>query len=538
MIVGKKSVKLLSLSVLCLWAALNACGSSSNTGEEAESVTDSESREVTPTAVAEPTVVREPQESETQEMTEVNSQEEDEREEEYVVAFRFPNEWASADGLGEGILQPLGDAALPAGFVEEEYLVTGEAVSYVSEDPVTSAGFWTVTEDSTAAYKTRMIFRYPPAEQFSGVVIVEWFNVTAGVDNSIDWSYLSEEIGRSGHAYVGVSAQYVGVMGRDTGRIPQGLIDTRGLPVRDPARYGDLIHPGDAYSFDIFSQAAVASLAILASPEYGLPATSVVAAGQSQSAGFLTSYLNAVHPLVDIFDGFLIHGRGDGAPNPSVDDSLANVLIRTDVNVPVLIYETETDLTVLEYANARQEDADNIRTWEVAGAAHADTYSITYPRGFPRQASIGAALGCDGLINDGPQHETLQAALHHFITWVREGVVPPVAPRIEVSMEGELEIVRDEMGIAIGGIRTPQVEAPLRILIGDPGSSEGFCFLFGQTFDIDLETLQGMYPSLDSYVVALEAAAGESVANGWLLPEDAEIMIEEETQRAVRTGLE
>jgi hypothetical protein len=127
--------------------------------------------------------------------------------------------------------------------------------------------------------------------------------------------------------------------------------------------------------------------------------------------------------------------------------------------------------------------------------------------------------------------------LHHFITWVREGVVPPVAPRIEVSMEGGLEIIRDEMGIAIGGVRTPPVEAPLRILIGDPGSSEGFCFLFGQTFDIDLETLQGMYPSLGSYVEALEAAADESVTNGWLLQADAEIMIEEETERAISFGL-
>ncbi|HAA67286.1 MAG TPA: hypothetical protein DCE10_10590, partial [Acidimicrobiaceae bacterium] len=59
-----------------------------------------------------------------------------------------------------------------------------------------------------------------------------------------------------------------------------------------------------------------------------------------------------------------------------------------------------------------------------------------------------------------------------------------------------------------------------------------------QTFDIDLETLQGMYPSLNAYVEALETAAGESVANGWLLPEDAEIMIEEETRRAERAGLE
>ena len=530
---GKNWAAFLPACALCIVTVFSACSSSTREEPNSKSTPASVPEEETASPEPEPTAVKE---SEPPEMSEQEPMEDND--EEYEVAFRFPNEWVSAGGLGEGILQPLGDAALPEGFVEEEYLFAGEAVSYVPDGPVGTDGFWTVAEGSTAAYKTRMILRYPPPEQFSGVVVVEWFNVTAGVDNSIDWSYLSEEIGRSGHAYVGVSAQYVGVMGRDTGRIPEGLIDTRGLPVRDPVRYGDLIHPGDAYSFDIFSQATVASLTILASPDYGLPATSVVAAGQSQSAGYLTAYVNAVHPLVDIFDGFLIHGRGDGAPNPSVDDSLENVLIRSDVDVPVFIYETETDLTVLQYANARQEDAGNIRTWEVAGAAHADTYSITYPRGFPRQAAIGAALGCDGLINDGPQHETLQAALHHFVNWVQEGVVPPAAPRIETTTEGETVIVRDEMGIAIGGVRTPPVDAPLRILIGDPGSSEGFCFLFGQTFDIDLETLQGMYPSLSAYVEALETAAGESVANGWLLPEDAEIMIEEETRRAERAGLE
>ena len=46
-----------------------------------------------------------------------------------------------------------------------------------------------------------------------------------------------------------------------------------------------------------------------------------------------------------------------------------------------------------------------------------------------------------------------------------------------------------------------------------------------------------MYPSLGSYVEALEAAADESVTNGWLLQADAEIMIEEETERAISFGL-
>ena len=46
-----------------------------------------------------------------------------------------------------------------------------------------------------------------------------------------------------------------------------------------------------------------------------------------------------------------------------------------------------------------------------------------------------------------------------------------------------------------------------------------------------------MYGSLDSYVLELETAAAESVSKGWLLQVDADIMIEEETQRAVSLGL-
>jgi hypothetical protein len=39
------------------------------------------------------------------------------------------------------------------------------------------------------------------------------------------------------------------------------------------------------------------------------------------------------------------------------------------------------------------------------------------------------------------------------------------------------------------------------------------------------------------YVQQLEDAAAESVSSGWLLQADADIMVEEETQRAVSLGL-
>ena len=50
--------------------------------------------------------------------------------------------------------------------------------------------------------------------------------------------------------------------------------------------------------------------------------------------------------------------------------------------MPVLIFEAETDVTLLQYALARQDDAEYIRTWEVAGVptqthTHYRTLTVT-----------------------------------------------------------------------------------------------------------------------------------------------------------------
>lgn len=442
-------------------------------------------------------------------------------------------------GRGAGVRRPAPAARMPEGWSEREYAFGGTARSWEAVGEIPADGRWEVREADRAPYRSRMIVRTPPEAEFSGVVLVEWLNVTSGTDINPDWNYLAEEIGRAGHAWVGVSAQAVGVNGTDNALVDSGFIDTRGLKVIDPERYGDLEHPGDPFSFDIFTQAGAA----LAGPDAvevldGLEADHVVAIGESQSAAFLTTYLNAIHPLVELYDGFLVHSRGSFGPAPSsarVDDGAGGVPIRDDLDAPVMIYETETDLTVLGYATARQPDTDTVRTWEVAGTAHADVYSITAAAGLPRQPQVGKILGCSTPINDGPQHETLQAALHHLVAWVVDGTLPPASPRIELDGEA---IERDELGIAVGGIRTPPVDAPLRVLSGDPGPDGGACVLFGQTQPIAAELLAELYPDLATYVEALETSARTAVDAGWLLAADAETMVSEETARAVELGLE
>ena len=66
--------------------------------------------------------------------------------------------------------------------------------------------------DSGHPYLTRMIVRRPAdPKRFNGTVLVEWLNVTNGFDADNLWFFDWEHVLREGYAWVGVSAQNVGV---------------------------------------------------------------------------------------------------------------------------------------------------------------------------------------------------------------------------------------------------------------------------------------------------------------------------------------
>ena len=106
--------------------------------------------------------------------------------------------------------QPVDLAA--SGYVEQEFFASGTATAFKA-DSMPSDGKWTITPTTTASYKTRIIVRRPadPAH-FNGTVIVEWMNVSAG-ESAPDWDFLNPMLMRDGYAYVGVSAQKLGVDG-------------------------------------------------------------------------------------------------------------------------------------------------------------------------------------------------------------------------------------------------------------------------------------------------------------------------------------
>jgi hypothetical protein len=411
-----------------------------------------------------------------------------------------------------------------SGFVGHEYVAAGTASSYRSNGPLSPDGRWTLAPDASAQYRTRVLVRRParPAA-FNGTVIVEWLNVSGGIDADPEWASLHEEIMRRGYAWVGVSAQLIGVMGGPVAVSVPGTgtgVVGKGLKAIDPVRYSSLAHPGDGFSFDIYTQVARAVRSGAAMGE--LRPQRLLAAGESQSAFALVTYYNGVQPLAHAFDGFFVHSRGASGmplvpPGQSADVASgimgAPTIFRTDQNAPILDVQTETDVaSVLNSYAARQPDTDRFRLWEVVGTAHADAHLI---------GSLGESLNCGVPINNGPMHIVAKSALRALNTWAQTGKAPVVAARIDVAPGQHPQIVRNVDGIALGGIRTAPVNVPVAVLSGMPGPNPSvICLLLGSTVPLPAARLAELYPSRTVYTQRYNADADRAIHAGFVLPED------------------
>ena len=440
------------------------------------------------------------------------------------------------------------------GYTLEEFFLESTATSFEPAGPLGADGCWQVAPAARAPFTTRLVVCRPDRQAFTGTVILEWLNVSAGFDAPAHWMLTHRQVVRAGWAWVGVSAQRAGVEGGnifDTARAEpdEGSRRVMVLPAlkeSDPARYGNLHHPGDAFCFDIFTRAAraVRGGGVLGS----LPVECLLAAGQSQSAIHLVSYVNAVAPLVPAdaaCDGYLIGSRtGFAAPLTGWDGRIRTegpdgVRVRTDGRVPVLTVQTESDVTgVLAGVTARQPDSDRFRWWEIAGAAHADTYllgaSFSDSGELPiaelarQMAPTADPLGipCPVPVNSGPQHHYVaQAAIAHLDRWARGGPPPPSSPWLETDAERRL--VTDEAGIARGGIRTGWVDVPVAALSGlTPPGAAGVGILLGSTRVFDDAELARRYPAgRDEYAAAFREATARAAAAGFVLEQDVDEMV-------------
>jgi hypothetical protein len=464
-----------------------------------------------------------------------------------TVATSQPATFKEIPGIAPDIMRDYDLETL--GYEETEFSIEGTAASYELIGERGVDGQWDVTLGAEAQFRTRFVVRRPvEADRFSGTAVVEWHNVSAGIDAAPDWGFFHRHLAAQGHAWVGVSAQKVGIDGG-------GFVEGIHLKLLAPERYEDLVHPGDAWCFDIFTQVgALLRVPGDENPLGGLVPENLIAAGESQSAACLVTYINAIHPHAQLFNGFFVHGRpgagvsidgvfitsarGEGVEATRRAIAAKGERIRQDTRVPVLVLQSETDVILLGGGLAKQPDSEYIRVWEMAGAAHADTYTINAGRhddGSLKPEQLAELLrpttnlmigNTVTPINAGPQqHYVSQAALAHLVRWGAGGEPPPHASRLDVDAEGT-GFRLDEHGLAVGGIRTPWVEVPAAVMSGLGQSGESFAILFGRTEPFDEVALTALYPGGKAeYLKRFEASVDSTIAGGFILEDDrAEIL--------------
>jgi hypothetical protein len=110
--------------------------------------------------------------------------------------------------------------------------------------------------------------------------------------------------------------------------------------------------------------------------------------------------------------------------------------------------------------------------------------------------------------------------------WVRKGDGPPVAPYLVRAPDGSL--VLDADGNALGGLRLPEIQAPIAKYTG---------VLWGDCAEAHVpfspERLAQLYPTHDAYVAKFAAAARDVARRGFLRWDDALELISRAEDRPV-----
>jgi hypothetical protein len=382
------------------------------------------------------------------------------------------------------------------GYVEKEYNLSGEATKYTTPSGQTTS---TKVLDGPGTgglypYKTRIVVRRPsdPAK-FNGTTIVEWNNVTAGFD--IEWNWFNDPkyLMDHGYAWIGVSAQRVGV---------------NQLKAWSPARYGDLdvdsggVSPADILSYDIFSQALKATRGVFAGrdPMGGLETTQVIASGESQSGSRLNNYYNAIQPTAGLADGFFI--------------TVATGSLRGDL--PAKVMRVLSEREVATRPATPEADTTSLRHWEIAGGSHLPF--VAYKNWAPvatRDLGVQSADCTKPALSRIQWPYVANRALDALVSWTKGGAAPAVAPRAEyVDVTAGSALSRDANGNGLGGIRLPGLTVPVgtessvnSAAAGTTNPFSAFCGLLGSSTPFALPALEATYDDYGDYVDQADAAA-------------------------------
>lgn len=430
------------------------------------------------------------------------------------------------------------------GYGEAEYFMSGTANVYgLAETGVNVP----VIKTSGADYTTRLLIHYPKdAEKFSGNIYVDILNASAGYDLEDIYRRSYQHFMENGDIYIGITSK---------------TTTAQALKNFDAERYADidwLVDNDDPASaenglfWDMLSQLGTV---LKERPEDLLGADLGAKAkangrtylvGQSQSGFYLQTYLSVFYPYInnildgkDIFDGYF-NAVGATPTTLSTGVSITNTGW-PDTEEPYLVVmgegEAKMRLSMGYYATKADSDTSTskFRLYEVAGAPHADPTSEILPNNFEI-----AKAKADGTSRDIKKYEGdhVEGDLHlnEFITgalvnldeWARNGVAAPAGQLLQADETGKA-IARDAYGNALGGLRSPKIDAPLATYYGcindSSYSTEGSMIHFTQAQLDERYEGSSQAEKYADYLAEFKASADKALAERYITQSDYDKLI-------------
>ncbi|HTR88351.1 MAG TPA: alpha/beta hydrolase domain-containing protein [Reyranella sp.] len=292
----------------------------------------------------------------------------------------------------------------------------------------------------------------------------------------------------------------------------------------------------------------------------------VLASGKSQSGRFLKTYLLHGFNTVKgrrVIDGMHIfvsgsgvlpiltsstgpQSSGDAAPSFAdpefrgvhetvftIGEIVAAVEKRGEVPPRILMLSSTTDFLSLRASLGRTGGADtkeqpippNVRMYDIAGASH-----VVLPRAPECKLPLAR-------LDWAPVSRATLVALDR---WVGANVEPPASRLMPLEPTHDRDVLaapkhlpkavierpkRDIDGNVLGGVRLPDMEAPLGVHAAQQEPTSFSCGLAGAFLPFPPEKIAERYKSRDGYVQKIRTAAAALQKDGFLLPDDAAVLI-------------
>jgi hypothetical protein len=291
-----------------------------------------------------------------------------------------------------------------------------------------------------------------------------------------------------------------------------------------------------------------------------------LASGKSQSGRFLKTFLlngfNQAHGH-RVMDGMHIFVSGSGllpilrsSPGPessgnsapsfqdpdfkgvhegpfTIGEILAKVTARKETPPKIVMISSTTDFLSLRASmgrtggdgTAEQPIPENVRMYDIAGASHAVLLKSDCK--LPRERLDWMPVS--------------RATLLHLDKWVSANVAPPANRLMPLEpATGDPEVLaaprtspkaviqrpkRDPDGNVLGGVRLPDVAVPLGVHAAQQDPPSFACALAGAFLPFDDAKIAARYRNRDDYVNRIRNAARSLEAEGFLLPDDAAVII-------------